>query len=519
MTGTDLIPAEFGLLDPLADIAHASYADGFSERSVAECRAGGVLCRAIGDVVTLRYVLYVETLALLDLGRHDDVLTVASALLDTLGDDAEPVWRCKALSVIGQATIRLDRPSAAVTPLAEAYRMLASLDPDSYGHLSASMALAMALRSANLVEASDEVFGAIRPHGVPAFEIFVAQEKALLSAHWATVLRLLGRDADAASQFRITAERAVRMQTFARLSQDWTMVARGEAIEAYGLLRLGEVALAAARSRAAAARFLARPELFETQAVHVALGTAEAEAGHFETARERLRSVVRDSEDCGRALWAAMGRAALADVDMEENGPSEAGLMWRDVARDALRSVWVEREARFAAMRDQESIRHLTHQADQYVRVMLEDPLTGLGNRRMLSELMEGPERPDGVIFVDVDEFKAVNDRYSHAVGDSVLQAIAGILRAESRTGDHLLRYGGDEFLVLLHGSLDQARAVAGRIRSAVLGHPWEELAPELAVTVSIGVARGDDRDLLVSADRALLVAKRVGRNRVVEAG
>ncbi|WP_372595305.1 diguanylate cyclase [Actinotalea sp.] len=515
----DLVPAEFGLLDPLSDIAHGSYADGFSERSVVECRAWSVLCRAIDDVVTLRYLLYVESLAHLDLGRYDEVLTAATALLDTLGDAAEPVWRCKALSVIGHATIRLDRPSAAVTPLAEAYRMLGALDPDSYGHLSASMALAMALRSANLVEASDEVFGAIRPQGVPMYEVYVAQEKALLSAHWATVLRLLGRNDEAAIQFRITAERALRMQTFARLSADWSMLARGEAIEAYGLLRLGEVDLAAHRALAAAERFLARPELFETQVVQLVLATAEAEQGLFESARERLRSVVREADQCGRSIWAAMGRAALADVDMEQHGPSEAGLMWRAVARDALSSVWAEREARFAAMRDRESIRHLRHQADHYGRVMLEDPLTGLGNRRMLSELLDGEERPDGVIFVDVDEFKAVNDRFSHAVGDRVLQAIAGILRAESRMGDHLLRYGGDEFLVLLHGSLDQARTVAARIRSGVLAHPWEELAPGLTVTVSIGVARGDDRDLLVSADRALLVAKRVGRNRVVEAG
>jgi len=511
--------AEFGPLDFLSEYAHRSYVDGFSTKAVDECRAWFVLADGVGDVMTCRYLSFVQTLALLDLGWYGDAVDVASELLESLGDEDEPVWRCKALSIIAQATTRMDRPSEAISALAEAYRLLRTIEPTGYGHLSASMSLAMALRSANLVESSEEIFTSIDPQGDPMMETYIAQEKALLSAHWATVLRLIGRDQDAAVQFRVTAERALRMQHFARCAGNSTMLARGEVIEAYGMLYLDGVGLAGARARAAANRFPARPELFETHLLHLVLGAADALAGDTTAARSHMRVVVHDAEACRRVIWATTGRAALADVDMAENGESEATQMWRDVARDALRSIWAEREARFSALRDRESIRHLTDQADRYVRVMLEDPLTGLGNRRLLSRIADGPDRPESVIFVDVDEFKAVNDKYSHAVGDVVLQTVATILRAQSREGDQLLRYGGDEFLVLLRGDVSLARAVAARILEAVNNHPWGEIAPRLAVTVSIGVGRGGAEDLLVSADRALLVAKRTGRNRVVEAG
>lgn len=518
MTQSLVAHAEFGPLDFLSDLAHHSYVDGFSEKAVSECRAWFVVTRGVGDVMTCRYLLYVQTLALLDLGRYTDAVETASELLETLGGKEEAAWRCKALSIIAHAKVRMDQPSAAISALAEAYSLLSAIEPRGYAYLSARMALAMALRTANLVESSDEVFGTLDGQGEPVLETYIAQEKALLAAHWATVLRLIGRDRDAAAQFRVTAERGLRMQHFARLAQNSSMLARGQVIEAYGMLHLDGPGLAGARARAAAHGFPARPELNETHLLHLVLGTADASAGDFAAARGHMRAVVRDAEDGSRAVWAATGRVALAEVDMLENGESEATQMWREVARDALRSMWAEREARFSALRDRESIRVLTDQADRYVRVMLEDPLTGLGNRRMLSRIVDGPDRPEMVIFVDVDDFKSVNDRFSHAVGDSVLQALAGILRSQSRSADQLLRYGGDEFLVLLRGDLSLASLVAGRIREAVLDYPWSEVAAGLAVTVSIGVAPAGERDLLVSADRALLIAKRLGRNRVVEA-
>ncbi|GMA85615.1 hypothetical protein GCM10025868_08650 [Angustibacter aerolatus] len=97
------------------------------------------------------------------------------------------------------------------------------------------------------------------------------------------------------------------------------------------------------------------------------------------------------------------------------------------------------------------------------------------------------------VLFVDVDRFKAVNDRHTHAVGDQVLRRVADILRAHCRGHDDVVvRFGGDEFVVLLPmTATTEAAAVAERVRAAVDREPWGDLGAGLQVSVSVGVAAG----------------------------
>ncbi len=517
MSSALVVQDEFGPLGLLSTIAHGYYIDGVATGAVDACSNYLAVARAVGAEVTVRYLRYVQAISLIDLGRYSEALEVGSELLESLGTEPEPAWRCKSLAVIAEATVRINKPSGAIAPLAEADWLLRAVDRASYPYLSASMAVALALRSANLVEPADEILRGIRGGGEPDLEMLIAQEAALLSARWGTILLLIGRPDDAAAQFRTAATRALKMQRWARLAGNTAMAARGQVIEAYGTLHLGEEPLAVARARAAAERFVARPELLETRLLHLVLGTA-LDAADLHEAREHLEALLHDAESSD-PTWAAAGRVALAELDTIEHGESEGARMWRGVAQDALRSVWDEREARFAALRDQDSIRHLTAQADRFGRESLEDPLTGLGNRRMLARIAREAEALEGAVFIDVDEFKSVNDRYSHSVGDAVLRAMATILRTQSRNGDRLLRYGGDEFVVLPLGGPEAARAVARRIHAAVLEHPWGDLAPGLTVTVSVGVAGAGDPDLLHSADRALLTAKRAGRNQVVASG
>jgi diguanylate cyclase (GGDEF)-like protein len=152
------------------------------------------------------------------------------------------------------------------------------------------------------------------------------------------------------------------------------------------------------------------------------------------------------------------------------------------------------------------------------------DALTGVGNRRALDEelrqlLRFGP-LPLALILVDVDHFKEVNDRFTHVVGDEVLRRVAASLSLQLRTDDQLLRYGGDEFVVLLPATGDEeAKAVAERMAAAVAARPWRELSDGLQVTVTTGVAavsslsgRRPDADaekLFRRADERLLHSKR----------
>jgi diguanylate cyclase (GGDEF)-like protein len=169
-------------------------------------------------------------------------------------------------------------------------------------------------------------------------------------------------------------------------------------------------------------------------------------------------------------------------------------------------------------------------QLEAELRRMAEtDPLTGLANRRAFFEKSEAAfagARAVGlalsVLVIDIDHFKAINDRYGHAAGDTVIEKVAEACAAMLRPSDVLARIGGEEFAVLLSArGEDEAAAVAGRLLGAVTRRPITVGGREVAVTVSIGVATRRPSDagfaaMLARADAALYVAKNTGRGRVV---
>ena len=144
------------------------------------------------------------------------------------------------------------------------------------------------------------------------------------------------------------------------------------------------------------------------------------------------------------------------------------------------------------------------------------DPLTGLYNRRGFDRT-RAKGMPGSIIFLDIDEFKQVNDRLGHDAGDIVLSATADLLRNVLREGELVARFGGEEFVVFLPGmDLGTAAQVAERIRASA----ERTLATELGrVTLSAGVAQQADGESFATAlnraDHALYAAKRDGRNRV----
>lgn len=155
------------------------------------------------------------------------------------------------------------------------------------------------------------------------------------------------------------------------------------------------------------------------------------------------------------------------------------------------------------------------------------DALTGLPNRRYFDELIS-IARPDrragdelGILMIDIDRFKSLNDRYGHATGDTVLRAVAGAIYTMVRAEDTPARFGGEEFAVILRrASASQAAEVAERVRAAVAALSPQRLGIEYPVTVSVGVAVASSREapipsLIEQADRALYLAKRRGRDRV----
>ena len=153
------------------------------------------------------------------------------------------------------------------------------------------------------------------------------------------------------------------------------------------------------------------------------------------------------------------------------------------------------------------------------------DPLTGLANRRRLNRLLvelapaDEMPTPHAVAMIDVDHFKSINDELGHAVGDSVLVELARILLGEAGPDDVVVRYGGEEILIVLpQVDADTAAVRCEGIRSRIEHHVWTDLPADRTLTVSIGIASTPTTDpdrVIGAADRALYTAKRSGRNQV----
>lgn len=157
------------------------------------------------------------------------------------------------------------------------------------------------------------------------------------------------------------------------------------------------------------------------------------------------------------------------------------------------------------------------------------DSLTGLFNRRyleaVLDDLTKNTVQYFGILMIDIDHFKIINDTYGHVVGDCVLKQVADVLSTSHRTSDVAARYGGDEFiLILLNCSIEDAVNKAEGIRRQIASLTAANCAEQpFNVAVSIGVAQyplnGEDRvSILTTVDKMLYTAKQNGRNQVATA-
>jgi diguanylate cyclase (GGDEF)-like protein len=173
-------------------------------------------------------------------------------------------------------------------------------------------------------------------------------------------------------------------------------------------------------------------------------------------------------------------------------------------------------------------VESLRKQREELERISTTDSLTGLSNRRHLMNLLtheieraRRADQPFSILMLDVDHFKKYNDAHGHQAGDEVLGRVSAVLRKSIRPYDCAVRYGGEEFLVMLSATpLARARESAERIRKLVRAEQFEGGT----VTISIGVAEyrsGSDtaKSVIGQADAALYEAKRAGRDRVVCAG
>jgi diguanylate cyclase (GGDEF)-like protein len=241
---------------------------------------------------------------------------------------------------------------------------------------------------------------------------------------------------------------------------------------------------------------------------------------------EALSLVLEKSGDHASALaqykeFHAVREAELAGSRKHAANAAQLWLDFQDASRRA--SQYRERAERLAA--DHAA---LTRKAKVLTEVSQQDPLTGLLNRRGLDAHIEAlvaaseaTDVPLTLALIDVDMFKRINDMFSHAVGDTVLRRVASVIRAHCRQDDLPVRYGGDEFLLVLAGTdLTTGTRVLERLKRASDACQWQAEAPGLKVRLSIGIAmhvRGSTiSETIAATDHALYSAKAAGRDRIV---
>jgi diguanylate cyclase (GGDEF)-like protein len=260
----------------------------------------------------------------------------------------------------------------------------------------------------------------------------------------------------------------------------------------------------------------------------LALGTAVALLGVWLAIRlaDRLSAPLRALAAEADRLGRAAGPASLS----HHAGSAEVVRLSTTLRSLVRRLGSAERQTREAEQRASDVAGRLAADIRRLRQLADTDPLTGLLNRRAFlaagnaAMVGAGPGGEGGevagVLLIDIDRFKQVNDRHGHAAGDTVIQQVSRLIGRSLRASDRVARFGGEEFVVLLGGTAD-ALGIAALIRQTVAATPVAHGEVRIAVTVSIGVAlpAARDRDIedtIERADRGLYAAKNAGRDRVV---
>ncbi|MDB5526417.1 MAG: diguanylate cyclase domain protein [Rhizobium sp.] len=160
---------------------------------------------------------------------------------------------------------------------------------------------------------------------------------------------------------------------------------------------------------------------------------------------------------------------------------------------------------------------------NEFERLSRTDPLTGLMNRRAFVEVISAMDGPYVLALFDIDRFKTINDTYGHSAGDDVLVQLSQMLRTAFGSQNAVARLGGEEFSVILKNtSKEKAVAAINGFREATAVRVFVADGVEIPVTISAGVSQGNGKStystLLTNVDKALYLAKALGRNRVVDA-
>jgi diguanylate cyclase (GGDEF)-like protein len=450
--------------------------------------------RSSGQAHAAAQVLVKIGVVLAELGDAQGAADRLAEALDLEPNDAQ--LACRAYTALGQAQLARGQREDALASLHRAWR------------------LAESLHSASAHGRSVASGGTTGEAGSDATDLQVQ------------VLLALGGLHQTLGAFPTAQERLQVGLALARMRQDRMACARLLRLLGRNQLLLGQVP--AALPLLEEAWHLARDEtavLLEAGVLEL-LSLAHEQAGDAAQALRHLRRAVMLREQ--EQHQATLRRVHEITAQQQVHDARQEARTQRTVADELAAALASARQAEAEKARLLEELADQTRALAQLAR---EDGLTGMANRRWFDDTwareLERARRHHhalSVAMLDVDDFKRINDRFGHAVGDQVLRRVAQTLRDNCRVNDLVARYGGEEF-VLMFVETPQAGAevLCEKLRQRVEGADWRAVHPQLErVTASIGLAcwQADHQDgqTLQAADAALYRAKASGKNRVCAA-
>ena len=493
-----------------------------------------LLARAYGQHAHDRaqWLRFVRFASFHELRQLDNAGEVAAEMIRLAEPTGDHIWEAFGHALRAMALLLQGKFDSAYDELARSVVLLEELSTPNYAVGHAINAAVLALVRLDLYELAtswlERLYQTAGALSDAMLQTLYAFNSGWLQLNWASELELIGELDEAREHYQrtLTAFDTAPAGVDVIDRSYWPREVVVQACAARAMLGEGASLIPELRANIGAVAATQRHEA--TLVGYLAMARAYANEGDTEHALEQAEMACAVGDTLPRLqVVAARAYWEYATLLRQREGSTPTVEAYAQLTWRLVRDRWDERRARMQSFEERLAAERVRDELRRRAAAYLSDPLTGLGNRRLieirLPELLvesAATGRPLAVAFVDIDDFKSVNDELSHLIGDDLLRELAQEMRSQLSPDDAIARFGGEEFVVVLpNRTAGQAYQLIDNLRKRIEQRVWNCLPPGRGIRITAGLAQswhGATRtQLLAAADEALLRAKRQGKNRV----